>query len=88
LTEAAKATVAGADIVVIVGSTLDVYPAAELVKHVKESVPVYLINPNEVKYPGRRFTIIRETATAGMQKLKNMLSVKPAEASKSGKTNI
>jgi len=85
---AAQSIVAAADIFVIVGSALTVYPAAELVKHAKRDVPIYLINPSEVKQQGRFMNIIREKATVGMEKLKSMLDGTPKETKKEGKANI
>ena len=99
--EAAQSIVSAADIFVIVGSALEVYPAAELVKYAKAKTPVYLINPSEVKYSGRIVTVIQEKATVGMEKLKTILSEIPNESnhipnkenwgeipSTEGKTNI
>ena len=37
---------AQADIMVVVGSSLAVYPAASLVRYVRPEVPVYLVDPN------------------------------------------
>ena len=37
-----------ADIFVIIGTSLNVYPAASLINYVKPDVPVYLIDPNEM----------------------------------------
>ena len=72
--EAAKATVAAADIFVVVGSALEVNPAAELVKYANVNAPIFLINPSEVKNQGRSMTVIREKATVGMEKLKKILT--------------
>ena len=36
-----------ADIFVIVGTSLAVYPAASLVRYIRPDVPVYLVDPNE-----------------------------------------
>ena len=85
---AAQSIVAAADIFVIVGSALAVYPAAELVQHAKRDTPIYLINPSEVKQQGRFMNIIREKATVGMEKLKSILTVTPQEPKKEGKANI
>ena len=90
--EAAQATVAAADIFVIVGSALAVYPAAELVKYARTNASIYLINPGKVNNQGRLMTVIREKATVGMEQLKSILTETrnnpPKEAPKDGKTNI
>ena len=68
--------VSKADIVLIIGTSLNVYPAAGLVRYVLPGAAIYLIDPNEVDYPGKNITVIREKATAGMKKLKDLLNLK------------
>ena len=65
--------VAKADILLIIGTSLNVYPAAGLVGYADRKASIYLIDPNEVSYSGRNIAIIREKATTGMEKLKNIL---------------
>lgn len=64
-----------ADIFVVIGTSLAVYPAAGLIHYVRAGVPVYYIDPNPANAvnlpPG--VTIIKATATAGMRKLKEIL---------------
>ena len=43
-----------ADIFVIIGTSLNVYPAAGLLNYVPRGVPVYLIDPKEVKISSGR----------------------------------
>ena len=86
--EAAQATVAAADIFVIVGSGLEIFPAAELVKYARTNASIFLINPNEVKNQGRYMTVIRENATVGMEKLKKILAETPNESPKDGKMGL
>ena len=91
--DAAQLVVAAADILVVVGSALTVYPAADLMKYANAKAALYLINPEEVRVARRRdVTIIREKATAGMEKLKEAPKATPKETSKilssDGKTNI
>jgi NAD-dependent deacetylase len=55
-----------ADVFVVIGTSLNVYPAASLIDYIPDNVPVYLIDPNEVSYyrrPG--IEIIREKASVG-----------------------
>jgi len=66
--------VSQADILLIIGTSLNVYPAAGLVGYANRKAPIYLIDPNEVSYSGREITMIREKATTGMEKLKNILT--------------
>lgn len=63
-----------ADIFVIIGTSLNVYPAAGLLNYVPSRVPVYLIDPKEVTIvSGRKVHVIRKGASEGMEELKNML---------------
>lgn len=63
-----------ADIFVIIGTSLNVYPAAGLLNYVPSHVPVYLIDPKEVTIvSGRKVHVIRKGASEGMEELKNML---------------
>lgn len=65
-----------ADIFVIIGTSLNVYPAAGLVNYVPGEVPVYLIDPSEVYVPaGRRVEVIKEGASAGVAVLKTKLNL-------------
>lgn len=57
-----------ADIFIIIGTSLNVYPAAGLVQYVSPSVPIYLIDPNPV-HAGARVKQIMKGASAGMQEL-------------------
>ena len=57
-----------ADIFIIIGTSLNVYPAAGLVQYVSPSAPIYLIDPNPVS-AGARVKQIMKGASAGMQEL-------------------
>jgi len=64
-----------ADIFIIIGTSLNVYPAASLVRYVMPGVPVYLIDPNPVKAPEdiRHLKHIRKGASEGMRELAGIL---------------
>lgn len=65
-----------ADIFVIIGTSLNVYPAAGLVQYVRPDVPVYLIDPKPVMAAGRhQVTHIQKGASAGMEELVRLLGV-------------
>lgn len=65
------------DAFVIIGTSLNVYPAAGLLNYVPSGVPVYLIDPNEVSVTRRDVVVIRKGASEGMQQLmEEYLSVK------------
>ncbi len=63
-----------ADVFLIVGTSLLVYPAASLIDFVPFDTPVLLLDPNDLqKAVNRKITIIREKAVSGMKKVKDML---------------
>lgn len=60
----------GVDAFVIIGTSLNVYPAASLLSFVPRNVPVYLIDPNEVTVNSNRSVVaIRKGASEGMRYL-------------------
>ena len=72
--EPAAVEAQSADIFVIIGTGLNVYPAAGLVQYTKPGIPIYLIDPNEVMRGGyRNITHIKEGASAGMRRLIEIL---------------
>lgn len=59
-----------ADIFVVIGTSLAVYPAASLLYYVRKGVPVYYIDPNPAATPGiPNLTVIPETASKGLRTL-------------------
>ncbi|MEE9348420.1 MAG: NAD-dependent deacylase [Flavobacteriaceae bacterium] len=68
--------VAKSDILVIIGTSMQVYPAASLVNFVMHNTPIYFIDPkptiNTLDY--NNLTIIKATATQGMEQLVKLLS--------------
>lgn len=70
--EPATQLAAEADIFVIIGTSLVVYPAAALLHYVRPGVPVYYIDPNPSKVPDG-VTVIRAKATEGMARLAEIL---------------
>ena len=70
---AARAAMA-ADVFIIIGTSLNVYPAAGLVQYVRSEVPVYLIDPKPVMAAGiHKVTHICKGASEGMRELSEML---------------
>lgn len=65
--EAAIDAVENADILLIVGTSLQVYPAAGLYAYAKAGTPIYIIDPNGVSVRDGRIIQIKEVATKGMQ---------------------
>ena len=65
--------VEAADILLIVGTSLQVYPAAGLYAYAKSDTPIYIIDPKDVPVRDGRITHIKEVATRGMDIFRNML---------------
>ena len=59
--------VSKADIVLIVGTSLSVYPAASLYRYAPADAPIYIIDPKDVPAFDRRIHHIKKKATEGMQ---------------------
>lgn len=74
LMEDAVREVEQADIVVIVGTSLNVYPAAGLLYYAKNNAEIYVIDPKDVQPISRRVTFIKEKATVGMKQLFDKLT--------------
>jgi NAD-dependent deacetylase len=63
-----------ADIFVVVGSSLNVYPAAGLISYAPAKASLWLIDPKDVAVPvNRKVEVIRETATKGVEILTERL---------------
>jgi len=66
-----------ADIYLVIGTSLNVYPAAGLLNYVASGTPIYLIDPNPIEaYIGRKVNFIKEKAGKGMEILKQNLNIK------------
>ena len=67
--------VAEADAFAIIGSSLNVYPAAGLVRYVRPEVPVFVIDPKAVRVPTtRHFEMISDVASRGVDTLAERLA--------------
>lgn len=66
--------VAGADLMLIVGSSLSVYPAAGLYRYARPDIPIYVIDPKDVNiHHDRRIIHIKDVATEGMRRFVEMM---------------
>lgn len=64
-----------ADVFVVVGTSLNVYPAAGLLNYVRPEVPVYVIDPGKPLFtPAPNITFINEKATVGVRQLIKLLN--------------
>lgn len=74
--EAAIDAVEQADVLLIVGTSLQVYPAAGLYRYAKAETPIYIVDPKDVPVRDGRVTHIKDVATKGMEVFKNVLKSK------------
>ena len=74
--EQAIDAVESADILLIIGTSLQVYPAAGLYRYAGMDTPIYIIDPKDVPVRDGRITHIKEVATKGMEVFKNILKSK------------
>lgn len=70
--EPATEIVRSADIFVIIGTSLVVYPAAALLHYVRKGVPVFYIDPNPAQVPDG-VTVIKATASEGIRQLAEII---------------
>jgi len=63
-----------ADILVIIGTSMQVYPAASLMDFVPSQTPIYYIDPKPAKVNSNRIVVIPESATQGVKQLLKLLS--------------
>lgn len=62
-----------ADILVVIGTSMVVYPAASLINYVASNTPIYIIDPGSTEVNESRVHFINEKATKGMAKLLDIL---------------
>ena len=73
---AAIDAVEAADVLLIVGTSLQVYPAAGLYCYANADTPIYIIDPKDVPVRDPRVTHIKDVATKGMETFKKVLEIK------------
>tara|TARA_R110002072_G_scaffold23949_2_gene81922 strand:+ start:28923 stop:29600 length:678 start_codon:yes stop_codon:yes gene_type:complete len=69
LMEDAMQIVENADIVIIIGTSMQVYPAAGLVQYTSYDARIYFVDPNPSITSSERITVISENATTGVPKV-------------------
>lgn len=73
LFEEAIAIAVSADVFLIVGTSMQVYPAANLISYIRENTPVYVIDKNIPELYGKNFTAIQATASQGVREFAELL---------------
>jgi NAD-dependent deacetylase len=63
-----------ADILLIIGTSMQVYPAASLIHYVKPDTKIFYIDPNPAISSNDQITVIVETATNGLPKAIEMIN--------------
>lgn len=71
--ERAVEIISTADIVIVVGTSLAVYPAASLIYNAPENADIYVVDPSVVEVNSRKICYIRERSVTGLPKLLKVL---------------
>ena len=58
-----------ADYFIVVGTSLNVYPAAGLVNYAPSGIPIYVVDPNEVRTNLPNVTYLRKPSSTGLKKV-------------------
>lgn len=62
-----------ADILIVIGTSMQVYPAASLMHYVPENTPTFFIDPKPNMISNKNLTVIAEPATIGVKKVVSLL---------------
>ena len=75
LLEPAAEITSQADIIIIIGTSMQVYPAASLIHFAQPGIPIYFIDPRPTISESQfsNLTVFADTAVKGMQKLVQLL---------------
>ncbi len=65
--------VSAADLLLIVGTSMQVYPAAGLYRYADPKTPIYVVDPADLPLHDPRITHIKDVATKGMEKFTKIL---------------
>ncbi len=71
--EVAVEIVEQADVIVIVGTSMQVYPAAGLMQYAKADIPIYFVDPKPSISESKRITVFAENASTGVIKVVELL---------------
>ncbi|QAA80638.1 NAD-dependent deacylase [Aequorivita sp. H23M31] len=74
--EVAAEVVEKADAIIIVGTSMQVYPAAGLVQYAKDNIPIYFVDPKPSISETRNITVFAEKASTGVPKVVQILAQK------------
>jgi NAD-dependent deacetylase len=71
--EVAVEVVEKADAIIIVGTSMQVYPAAGLVQYAKSNAHIYFVDPKPSISENKRITVFAENASTGIPKVVELL---------------
>ena len=71
--EIAADVVEKSDALIIVGTSMQVYPAAGLVQYAKYDAHIYFVDPKPSISENRRITVLAENASTGVPKVVELL---------------
>lgn len=72
--EKAEEIISTAEIVIVVGTSLAVYPASSLIYSAPAEAEIYVVDPSVVEVNSRKVTYIRERSVTGLPKLMRQLT--------------
>ena len=64
-----------ADVLMIIGTSMQVYPAASLIHYVPENTPTYFIDPKPAIDSSKNLTVIAEPATIGVSQAFELIAL-------------
>ena len=70
--DGAVRAIADAEVLIVGGTSLTVYPAAGLYRYAGNDTPVFIIDPKDVPVHDRRITHIKDVATSGMMTFREL----------------
>ena len=65
-----------ADALIIIGTSMQVYPAASLMHYVEQEIPILYLDPNPAIKSSKQITVIAKKATEGIIEVVNLLEEK------------
>lgn len=71
--EVAAEAVEEADTLIIVGTSMQVYPAAGLMQYAREDAHIYFVDPRPNISPSKRITVVAENASTGVPRVVKMI---------------
>ena len=71
--EVAAEVVEKADVLIIVGTSMQVYPAAGLIQYAKQDAHIYFVDPRPSINPSKRITVFAENASTGVPRVVELL---------------